>query len=194
MPSDQTTPVRQCSDCGFLERKVRYLGEGPRHNEVSQNERDTGDVAGRYNGDDLDGIVGCLRAVVDLRAEVEAACTSAGADGEATRAAIALPVLNKPRACGKWTKYKPGFSPKEHLEEVRMLELEAHRRDWESSQETERRQWIKQREDANAAREERENTLIRRLTYVGILLGVISLMAASPDSPLGKVMSIVIPW
>jgi ElaB/YqjD/DUF883 family membrane-anchored ribosome-binding protein len=42
--------------------------------------------------------------------------------------ASVLAIINRDRGCPEWYPYTPGFSPKEHLEELRMRQLEEDRR------------------------------------------------------------------
>ena len=50
-------------------------------------------------------------------------------------------VIDKDRACRKWYPWTPGFSPQQHLEEMKMLDLEQRRREFEEKMEASRRRF-----------------------------------------------------
>ncbi len=112
-----------CLSCGFLAKapavESKYTSIPP-FQEIAYGERDIGGVwsqPGSSKG--TDAVVICFRLVPDfvedLRKELQE-----GADGER----ISQAVIRKDRDCCKWYPYTPGFTPKEHLEELKIAQLE----------------------------------------------------------------------
>jgi hypothetical protein len=124
----------RCVSCGFL-GKHRFSWF-----EVTLEERALGSLA-KANAEPR-VVPGCIRGVADLARERDGNLAALRENGEpvadaegnvnvrAERQAL-LEVLNLDRRCSDWYPYTPGFSPKEHLEELRMAQLEQERRDHE---------------------------------------------------------------
>jgi hypothetical protein len=120
----------RCVSCGFFgKHKIDWL-------EVSLEERATGVLrtaeAGWFTQP------ACIRGAADLAeergknlAERQAGQSLADAERNANMAGVReslLDVLNFDRECPEWYPYTPGFSPKEHVEQLQMMQLEADRR------------------------------------------------------------------
>jgi hypothetical protein len=126
----------RCVTCGFVGRHAFEWYE------VSQEERDTGRLHSATRG----GIrtkLGCIKNAADLVQEWGEQTTTrlAGkpivdAEGIVDVAAeygALRDVLTADRQCSKWYPYTQGLSPKEHVEELRMMQLEEDRRKHEVS-------------------------------------------------------------
>lgn len=68
----------------------------------------------------------CFRQAVDLQGEIIYATVGYGDPEERVRA-----VVERDRHCASWYPYQPGFSPKEHREEERMMRIEEARKEHE---------------------------------------------------------------
>jgi F0F1-type ATP synthase membrane subunit c/vacuolar-type H+-ATPase subunit K len=119
----------RCRSCGFLAKK-RDLWH-----EVTDEERDLGDLhgsTGRSYEQEINLRPACFRHAFGLGQEWKDAVAAAEADIRWP----ALPavfragrtILDRDRECQKWCPYTPGFSPKDHFEELRMMQLEEDRR------------------------------------------------------------------
>ncbi len=120
----------KCRTCGFLAKHATVDSHGPRpsYYEVGLDERESGKTWS-YKPDLKAGPLStepaCFRLVADLRTEAQELIQSLGWDGAAKE------VVNKPRGCEHWYPYLVGFSPKEHMEELKLQKLEQERRDFE---------------------------------------------------------------
>lgn len=79
----------------------------------------------------------CFRGAVAFETEDELGLMATRPAEERDKAAA--DVFQRDRRCPKWYPYRPGFSPQAHLEELRMLELEQRRENFEQRMEAERR-------------------------------------------------------
>jgi len=104
-------------------------------------------------------------------------------------------ILDGNRQCLRWFSYRPGFSPKEHLEVERMEELEQRRRDHElrlAAMEQEARRsaeqiqadsleiakQIKAATEANKATAEATGKFTSRWTYVAVGIATLAVLLA----------------
>jgi hypothetical protein len=187
----------KCASCGYLallvEIKDPNLNAPPLYREASQWTRDGGHFARVQDprilsnavNTALDGAPGCVRGV-PIDSEYWSEVKTRDHTGHR---AIALAVIQKDRKCLLCTPYLPGFSPKEHLVIRLFEEQDKERRAWELSQEADRRAWINARELQIAKREERENRLMLRLTFVATIVAVVTIFTATPDSPIGAMFT-----
>ncbi len=130
----------RCSTCGFLAKHAQPTGRQlptPTYYEFEEHERALG-AAFAHVPDTWVGEVptepACFRHVINVWEEMAPALGSGLEKSEAARLVIAAA-----RHCDRWTPYTPGFTPKEHLEELRTASLEEERRSWEERQEQDRR-------------------------------------------------------
>jgi hypothetical protein len=141
---------RNCRTCGFVavyaeNRNPNFPGP-PLFLEMSDWLRETGHIqhpAVSAHLGYVNGKPGCAAFAQPIGDEYDAAYKAEfKADSPSPRETeIVLKVINSPRQCESWIKYRPGFSPKEHLEERKAAEAERNRREWEIKQEVERRRW-----------------------------------------------------
>jgi hypothetical protein len=121
----------RCVSCGFIGRHAFEWFE------VSQGERDTGNLYTATRGG-ISTKLGCIRNAANLAQErgEKLAIRLAGksivdAEGIVDVAAeyeALRDVLNTDRQCSEWYPYTQGFSPKEHVEQLQMMQLEEDRR------------------------------------------------------------------
>jgi hypothetical protein len=123
----------RCVSCGFVGRHAFEWYE------VSQDERDTGRLyTATPDGRRSRTTLGCIKNAANLVQERGEKLTIrlagrpiADAEGIVDVAAeygALRDVLTTDRQCSKWYPYTQGFSPKEHVEELRMMQLEEDRR------------------------------------------------------------------
>src|SRR5436309_4396438 len=126
----------RCISCGFLaKRPMRSEYQGySRIFEVDQAERAEPLLAfraslepGGSSGFPWD--LFCLRQAADLSREIG----PIGGDqlGTAGRAEAAKRVINKDRHCDKWFSYTVGLEPKDHYMELRTIQLERDRQEFQ---------------------------------------------------------------
>lgn len=128
--SEQKDREGKCISCGFLAKfDAHYEGPPPYIYEMPPRGRDTGEVSGirLWANREILGFPQCYANVANLWGEIDSATRAGGMD----RFAAAREVFSKERHCAKWHQYTPGFSPQQHLEEERMLELELKRQQFE---------------------------------------------------------------
>jgi hypothetical protein len=77
-------------------------------------------------GRHVNGFPQCYIRVCDVWEEILMVRRTGSALNAANRE-----IFEKDRQCPKWHRYTPGFSPQEHLEDVRMTELELKRQEFE---------------------------------------------------------------
>lgn len=116
----------RCISCGLLAKHSKALDE---YYELPQHERLGADVnifvhikERRSNAPQVDIV--CFVRAADLEAETMIASKSCDAEA-------AIKILRSERNCARWYPYTQGRSPKEHLEELNMQQLEQSRRDFE---------------------------------------------------------------
>ncbi|MGD9728163.1 MAG: hypothetical protein AB7G68_11825 [Nitrospiraceae bacterium] len=125
---DETTG--RCISCGFLSKfDLHYSGPPPYVYEMPQRDREYGQTSAirLEAAREIQGFPQCYVNVSNLWGEINKATRAEGLDAfTASRQAF-----SKDRRCPKWHRYTPGFSPQEHLEEIRMTELEQKRQEFE---------------------------------------------------------------
>lgn len=127
-----------CVSCGFLAKFI--LGEGvppPKFEELTVLERDRGifEITGPQAVRENIPLPACFRQHINIQEEFgDIYQNYSDSIGE-----IYKIVFNKERNCPKWMKYTPGFSPMEHLQEFKMLELEQRREEFEQKMANERK-------------------------------------------------------
>src|SRR6185436_20538026 len=118
--------MEQCITCGFL---CKHVPDGdiptPKFFEMDSANRKSGEVF-RHTVNSFRGSVYahpmCFRGIDTVNRELETASDSN------TRF---LEIATKERQCGKWILYEHGFSPKDHLQDLRMNELELKRQQFQ---------------------------------------------------------------
>jgi len=106
-----TADEGRCVSCGFL--AVADF-EGTTSAPVGRRGRESGTLPSL--------LLHCFVQAQPIREELRLALP-----GKTTEEAV-LSVLGRPRNCSDWYRYQPGFSPKEHLEDARMMRIEEMRR------------------------------------------------------------------
>jgi hypothetical protein len=118
-----------CRTCGFF-AKHPVNGSSvatPSYYEIEPDQRESGKVWSHrpdLTGSPLSTEPACFDRAADLRSEASE-LIQLGNDGTAKE------VCNKDRACEHWYPYSPGFSPKEHMEDLKLKALEQDRREFE---------------------------------------------------------------
>jgi len=107
----------RCIDCGFVQS--HFLSSADAFELPLDYRLDPTRLAGIAS-------VSCLRRAFDLRAEEIASARqiSRGDEYQGHLVDGRVETLQKPRACARWFRHRPGFTPKEHLylEEQRTAE------------------------------------------------------------------------
>jgi len=120
-----------CLTCGFLAKlDAHYEGPPPYVYEFSDKERQTGNIRKVYLSKDNDiyAFPHCHVNAFPLSSEIsEYRKENSSWEHQAIRQ-----VVVKKRMCRSWHPYTPGFSPQQHLEQVRMEQLEIDRRRFEN--------------------------------------------------------------
>ena len=119
----------RCASCGFLSQFDAHLDGPPPHlyEYPSRDREQGGPTVVRLAKDRLIyTFPRCYRNCLDIFQEI----SMLEKDGTSSVLAT-LEVLKEDRQCQKWHPYTPGFSPQEHLEDIRMQELELARRKFE---------------------------------------------------------------
>lgn len=117
----------RCWSCGSL---ATHRSGGVWH-EVPTEDRQSGRNFDNAHGNDVHTLPACFRNAADLAQEFKQALgVKAGADYTEQELAPAAvrDILTQDRRCAEWYPYTPGFSAKEHLEQLQMMQLEEDRR------------------------------------------------------------------
>ena len=175
----------RCINCGFFGK--RSLGEQiPIVIEVTNPERTKGQpepVAGRST------------RVVCYRNKIQFTFQPPSHDPEKIKEEI-----QKARECQFWYSYEEGRSPEKHFEELRMLELERRREEFEHNMEERRKEFELRMEndsksfelkldERNRVEQNRTNTIMFRLTWVGVALAFAQVLTATSDSWIGQLVN-----
>lgn len=126
--SEDAGPRGRCVSCGFVSW---YVGEWK---EVTQRDRREGIYTLLHQAPLRSGpSLRCFMHVADLDADAQQNLANLQEAGD-TRATTTLliegtlAVLNLDRHCSRWYLYTPGLNPKEHRDEMVMMQLENDRR------------------------------------------------------------------
>lgn len=129
METDSASEGR-CISCGFLAKfDLHYSGPPPYIYEMPPRDRETGERSGLRleAAREITGFPQCYVNASDIWKEIGTARRDRNIDEfSATRQ-----VLDQDRHCSKWYPYTQGYSPQEHLEEKRVLQLEKDRKEFE---------------------------------------------------------------
>ncbi len=117
----------RCVSCGFLAK------HRDRWHEATEEERETGTLLQGGAGweHEINTVPACFVRAADLPAEYQAGLRTPAESlesGDTVLRRATLNIVTRDRGCPQWYPYSPGFSPKEHLEELRMMQLEDERR------------------------------------------------------------------
>jgi hypothetical protein len=109
----------QCVSCGFLSVVGEWNGDAKALGRPGRESGEIGSMAPL-----------CIRQAADLTGELYGDLPIVDAEGNATipTGEQVISVLRRDRHCADWYPYQPGFSPKEHLEEERMMRIEQDRK------------------------------------------------------------------
>lgn len=142
----------KCSTCGFLARKAVNLTDRSPYSEAFEANRENGGgVYIQITNKSVPAPFVCFIRAQDIDAEIKKAFTALCPPHAATSsyfdsnisgdvyARASLQIFRVNRSCEQWYPYTPGFSPKEHLEEFKMLRLEELRKQYEQNVEENRR-------------------------------------------------------
>jgi hypothetical protein len=156
-----TEQRQRCVSCGFLSR-FDIGGDSQLH--------DVGAWT-RANGDFRGSIPACFRQKADLFREMREEQQKRTEDGAYTHPTVAGGlVLNLERNCDRWYPFQPGLSPKDHLDQMLMIQIEQARRAHE--REMVRLQIQAQETGVRIA------DATKRLTRYGVVVAVILLVLA----------------
>ena len=115
----------------------------------------------------------CFAVAADLREEQRALREQGMGPGDANKSFLA-----KDRACGAWTEWRPGFTPKEHREMIdaeRLREWQANREDadraWRERQRRDELEW-RARQDERATQASKWERRSRRTELALVALGI----------------------
>lgn len=155
----------RCIGCGFLAKHafdVRRVPT-PSYYEIETDERENGEAAWSHLANPSQGPIKtepvCFRQVIQMREEIEALEKEIKAVGVDSRSDATHQVFYKDRKCQSWYQYTPGFTPMDHLMNLKTELLE------QAHQDSERR----------LRESERHN---RRMTYVILFLMLIQIVTA----------------
>lgn len=118
----------RCVSCGFLAKYARtpdvlhvdlYL-------EVNLDQRQRGDLCAPISSGVRTAPV-CLKHVIPLSSLVDHKAKTLSGDLQLA----AREIISEDRQCVRWYPYAPGFTPKEHAEQLAMQQLETDRRQFE---------------------------------------------------------------
>jgi len=127
----------RCVSCGFLAKfDLHYSGPPPYIYEMPPKDRGTGERSGirLEAAREITGFPQCYVNAFDLWNEIRTAVQ----DGN-NEFAAARQVFDSDRHCSKWHRYTQGYSPQEHLEELRVQELESKRQEFEHRMEVDKK-------------------------------------------------------
>lgn len=142
-------PLRCCKDCGFLGRQMACGEKDPfspgRIYEALPDQRVEGHITHIHDHNIYDGPaqIVCAAGQFPLNDEYETALASGRHPGRGVKH-HALDVIQKPRECSKWIRYRPGITPKEYVGMLVLEKLELDRRKYEKNSESERRAFEEQ--------------------------------------------------
>lgn len=178
------TPLRTCGSCGFLATLFFIYQEGPKYLPVSKIQREWGAIGSVHHSAREHGQPLCIRDAADLHDELNdaiAALPETQPWDDRVREASKL-ILEKKRPCRKWMAHREGLTPDQHLEEMRMMDMEERQRKWDIKLVKLHKHIDDSRDKARASEDEKsqrmEARLRRRDWYLAIFLGVLTV--ASP--------------
>lgn len=171
---EQLSERGACYNCGFLSRKDVLNTHLTLFYEISEEDRTNGHFfpfsslgAPRcFRGVDVGGEIRDSTGLPDYPIRTE--------EHQQRQNAAGKKVLEAARECELWFPYTPGMSPKEHLEEYKMLQLEQERRGWQEP-------LLKMQQDLSRRPTKRE-------FWLGVAVLIATLLVATPDSVLWNLM------
>lgn len=154
-PADQHG---RCFSCGFL------AAHNNRWHEVIDEDRVRGNLTRDFGTGyerEVNTRPACFRHAFDLGSEWQREVDKLKSTEQASMAAdlASTAVMQTDRHCDDWYPYTPGFSPKEHLEELRAHEMEEDRQRFQRDM---------------AAIEGRFQAFSKRWTITAVVVGVIA--------------------
>lgn len=169
----------RCVSCGLL---AIHQTESPRWHEATQDARGTGrlDRGGTGYERDFNTWPACFRHAADLEAEARAVIEERGLSGDG-RPGANQEVITRDRHCPAWYPYSPGFPPKEHLEELRMMQLEEARRSNDeklANLQVGSQKAIAQIQADSKKIAEATQSFTTTWTYVAVVIAVVAVIAA----------------
>jgi hypothetical protein len=210
----------QCLTCGFLGKRIVQHSRMWPVFEADPSDRQSGNLFTQATATASHNETApfCFRHKADLISEVKRGVADQGEWDRIPydlRQTVALAVIEKGRGCPAWFPYTPGFTPKDHLEDLKMQELEQRRREFEQGVEerrqafearleADRRKWESELSDrAEVSRQQFEEQLevrrqesgkiITRLTILAIVIAVwqliVGVLGMTKDSILVKLVA-----
>lgn len=161
MDNDDSTG--RCISCGFLAQwDAHQDGPPPHFYEYPTKDREIpGYTVARIEKDwQINTFPRCYFDCADLWKEIDAL----EREKSTTRTLAMAKVFDTDRQCKKWHTYTPGFSPQEHWEEVRMLELELKRQEFE-----------KKMDDSNKCFQVKITCILALIAFLEIVVTVLQL-------------------
>jgi hypothetical protein len=120
----------KCETCGFFSKHGRgSSAPAPRYYEVETTDRtNTNEIFRHFaEGRSVSCEIVCFQHKLNFMAELNRL------PGQSQRNDKLVAMVRQNRNCESWYPYRPGFSPKEHYEELQMQRLEQDRRAFEKS-------------------------------------------------------------
>lgn len=128
----------RCATCGLLAVRSNPYMKGEHYWEAELERRQQGNFFHiiEIERGNRNATPACLVREVDFKDELGELWSRTGIPNDTeTRKkleAATVSALNADRRCSKWFAYAPGLSPKEHLQDCRMLNLEQRRQEFET--------------------------------------------------------------
>src|SRR5437773_8746689 len=131
--------MEKCITCGFL---CKYVpGDDvptPKFFEMESKDREIGKAyeltISRTSGR-ASSVPACFRGVEDAQNDFARITSRSSSDQF-------YEIVNRDRQCDKWIQYEPGFSPMDHLQDLRMNELELKRQVFEHGMEADNKSFM----------------------------------------------------
>lgn len=164
----------RCISCGFLSKyNVHHNGPPPYFYEMPENDRNSGQMSGiRLDaGREIQGFPQCYVNAEDLWREIDL-----GKREGKNEYLHARGVFEKDRKCPKWHRYTPGFSPQEHLEELRAQELELKRQEFEQRMAADQKELMRKLDSGNKRVQLILGLVLGGIAVVEIIVGLLQVL------------------
>ena len=121
----------RCVNCGFLGKLRRQIDAETIVYEATRYNRENG-ALWRYSGwpnpRDISTQINCFRNAANLQKELVDALTMAGQQDREAENKHTLAIIGETRKCKSWYQWTEYSSPKEHLEEMKIEQLQRFNR------------------------------------------------------------------
>lgn len=203
MPDDELRG--RCISCGYLcRRNISQVSPGEHFIETEDRLRSDGELFASLQGmhpyiQNQRTFPFCFAGIADFQSEL-AAEPAADIDGVSRAEPDALvatklilsQLIKRDRQCDHWTRYHPGFGPREHFAYQQAERLEAGRRRFETGMEQRREAFEQRMEDERREWESEREGKASRVGYAiaaaGLVLALAQVLTVSPDSWLGRLI------